>query len=102
MAYNDGTNSQVILTTGAISGFLVLVLAIGLQAWYSSEEQAERDREYLNSGNPTLVQLKTDQQTNITTYRWVDKQKTTVAIPISQAMEMLIQNKGVLPTTQPR
>ncbi len=97
MAYKDNSNAQVIITVGAVSGFMVIVLAIGLQAWFMSEEQSELGREYSRLVHTELVDLRKKQSENINTYHWVDKDKNLAAVPIEQAMKMLIDNKGKLP-----
>ena len=49
MASKEGTNAQVILTIGAVSGFTVIVLVIGLQAWFLSEERSETEAKFAGS-----------------------------------------------------
>ena len=102
MAQKEGTQAQVILTIGAISGFVVIVLAIGLQAWFMSEEQSELKTKYGEAVNLQLVELREKQQANLNTYRWIDKDKQIAAIPIEQAMRDMVQSKGRLPSTQPK
>lgn len=97
MAYNDRSNAQVIIAIGAVSGIMVLVLTIGLQAWFASEEQAELDRQYGTMVHTDIVALKKKQTENIGTYRWMDNDKKFAAVPIDRAMQMLIDNKGKLP-----
>jgi hypothetical protein len=101
MAFKEDVNSQLIITIGAVSGFLVIVVAIGLQAWFMNEEKREMDEKYANAQNPELVEMRKDQHAKISTYRWIDKDKKIAAIPVDDAMTMLIQNKGKLPATQP-
>ena len=102
MAYREDVDSQLILTIGAVSGFMVIVAVIGLQAWYMSEERRELEQKYSNAANPQLVELRKAEQANLTKYRWIDKDKQVAAVPIDEAMKLLIQNKGKLPTTQPK
>jgi len=102
MAYREDVDSQLILTIGAVSGFMVIVAVIGLQAWYMSEERRELDQKYATTANPQLVELRKTEQANLTKYRWIDKDKQVAAVPIDEAMKLLIQNKGKLPTTQPK
>lgn len=101
MAYKDDTNAQVILTIGAVSGILVIVLVIGLQAWFLSEEHSEIEAKYGSTVNVQLVELREKQQAKIREYRWVDKEKGIAAIPVEQAMKVLIENQGKLPSTRP-
>ncbi|HVT89226.1 MAG TPA: hypothetical protein VHD56_10270 [Tepidisphaeraceae bacterium] len=93
MAYNQDENSSFIITVGAVSGFLVIVIAIGLQAWFMSEQQSELESLYDKSVNVDLQDLKDKQRANLTTYRWIDKEKGIAAMPIDQAMKLLVAQK---------
>ena len=66
-----------------------------------SEEQDEMDRKYAGAVNFQLADLRAEQQTKLNTYRWVDRDKQVVAIPIDDAMKLLMQTNGKLPATQP-
>lgn len=102
MAYKDDTQSQLLLTIGAISGLVVIVLVIGIQAWFMSEEQSEAQLKFGQAVHMQLVQTREKETANINSYRWIDKDKQVAAIPVEQAMKVLIENKGKLPSTQPR
>jgi hypothetical protein len=96
MAYQEDTNSPLILVIGAVSGFLVIVIVIGLQAWFLNEEQQELSQVYSGAVNHQLRDLRIEQNRNVSTYRWIDRDKQIVAVPVDEAMKMLIQNKGKL------
>ena len=95
--YHEDTNSPLILVIGAVSGFLVIVIVIGLQAWFLSEEQTELSQVYSEAENYQLQELREEQERNLSTYRWIDREKQIVAVPVDEAMKMLIENKGKLP-----
>jgi hypothetical protein len=95
--FQDDTNSPLIITIGAMSGFLVIVAVIGLQAWFMREEQEELNEKYAGSVNYQLTALRHDQQANISSYRWIDREKQIAAVPVDEAMKLLIQNNGKLP-----
>lgn len=97
MAHKDDTNSQLIITIGAVAGFLVIVLTIGLQAWFLNEEQSETELKWAEAVNHRLKDLRSTQAANLSTYRWIDKDKQIAAVPIDEAMKTLIQNQGKLP-----
>ena len=101
MAYKEDVNSPLIFTIGAVSALLAIVVVVGLQSWFMYEEQAEKDQNYAGAVNHQLVDLRKEQQSNITGYRWIDRDKKVAAVPIDEAMKLLIQNKGKLPSTQP-
>lgn len=102
MAFKQEVNVPLILTIGVISGVMVLVLVIGTQAWYQDEEIEQSN--LVNSQYPisrSVDELKLQQTEAINTYAWVDKQKGVVAIPIDKAMDILVRDKGKLPSTEP-
>ena len=78
------------------------MLAIGLQAWFLSEEQQELNEKYSTSVNLSMRDLLAEQKKNLSTYRWIDRENRVVAIPIEDAMTLLIKNNGKLPSTRPR
>jgi hypothetical protein len=99
MTYKDNVNSELILTIGGMSGVLVLVAVIGLQAWFMSEEQRELDEKSTSNVNQPLADLRAAQRKNLADYRWVSKDKTIAAIPIEQAKSLLIESNGKLPAS---
>ncbi len=43
MAMKQEANTPLILTIGAMSGILILVIMFGVEAWFRHEERAELD-----------------------------------------------------------
>ena len=91
MAQREQANVPLLLTIGAVSGFLVIVLAMGIQAWFLREMQREVAQKWDNVPLQPVTDLRRQQETNISTYRWVDKDKKVVAIPIDEAMKLVAQ-----------
>ena len=91
MAQREQANVPLLLTIGAVSGFLVIVLAIGIQAWFLREVQREVATKWDNTPLQPITDMKRAQEMNISTYRWVDKEKKRVAIPIDEAMKLIAQ-----------
>ena len=102
MAIEQQPNTPLLITIGAVSGFLLLVLIIGVQAWFLREVQRETRIKYEDVPQQPVTDLKLEQLTKIHQYRYVDQAKGRVAIPIDQAMKMIVANHGQLPTTQPK
>src|SRR5688572_21030020 len=98
MAQREQANVPLLLTIGAVSGFLVIVLAMGIQAWFLREVQREVAQKWDNTPLQPITDIRRQQEMNISTYRWVDKDKHRVAIPIDDAMRIVVQRNG---TTQP-
>ena|SRR5687767_296257 len=101
MAQREQANVPLLLTIGAVSGFLVIVLAIGIQAWFLREVQREVAQKWDNTPLQPITDIRRAQETNISTYRWVDKDKHRVAIPIDDAMRILARENQQAQTTQP-
>lgn len=93
----DATNARLLL---AIAGgvLLLLVLAFGMVLWFYSANVPERGaivpRQF---PSPQLIRDETDerlraegeQRARIESYRWVDRDKGVIAIPIGEAMRMI-------------
>jgi hypothetical protein len=108
MAFKQEVNVPLIFTIGIVSGILILVIVVGMQAWYTSEEQDEIALKAEESAaaavdaqlpNKTLAQLLAGQKLALVAKpHWVDPQKKDrVAIPIEDAMAYLENNGGKLP-----
>lgn len=123
-ATKQEANVSLVLCVGIVAGILVLVIVIGVQAWYTSAEEAEADVKADQYPNQTLLDLKNAQLDKISdfdltrrigsspdelkaiaatqpVYHWVDKKNNVVAIPIQEAMDIYVKTEGKPPATQP-
>jgi hypothetical protein len=100
MAIKQDVNAPLIVTTGIISGILLLVIVFGLQAWFVREERAEIAEKWQETGHSQYVDLKAEQRAKIEK-GGVDEQTKARTIPIEQAMQVIVQTGGKLPSTQP-
>ena len=101
MAQREQANVPLLLTIGAVSGFLVIVLAMGIQAWFLREVQREVAQKWDNTPLQPITDIKREQEMKISTYHWVDKDKKRVAIPIDDAIRIVAQqNQQKAPATQ--
>ncbi|HEY8668726.1 MAG TPA: hypothetical protein VIL86_18915 [Tepidisphaeraceae bacterium] len=101
MAKHQEVNIARILVIGAVAGFLLIVLVIGVQGWFLQEVHQETAAKWDDTPVRWLANLRAGQLEKINSYRWVDRQHQTVAIPIDEAMKLLLANGGRLPTTSP-
>jgi len=97
MAFKQEVNVPFVLTVGFISAILLFVVVIGTEAWFYSEEQNEIARKNAEYPNTELLQLKAGQTDHLTKYRWVDQKKGIVAIPIEEAMKIMVASNGQPP-----
>jgi hypothetical protein len=102
MAQREQANVPLLLTIGGVSGFLIIVLAIGIQAWFLREVQREVVQKWDNTPLQPITDIKRAQEISISTYRWVDKDKHRVAIPIDDAIRIIAQQnqQNAPPATQ--
>ncbi|MEO6436013.1 MAG: hypothetical protein ABIP55_09655 [Tepidisphaeraceae bacterium] len=101
MAQREQANVPLLMTIGAVSGFLIIVLAIGVQAWFLREVQQEVAVKWDDQPVQPLTDQLIAQQVKINEFRWVDQDKKRVAIPIEEAMKLVAQGKRPAPTTKP-
>ena len=78
MAIDQHHNTPLLITIGAVSGFLLLVLVIGVQAWFLREVQRETRIKYEDVPAQPVTDLKLEQLTKIHQPRWVDQGKGRV------------------------
>ncbi|MFA9477584.1 hypothetical protein ACERK3_04670 [Phycisphaerales bacterium AB-hyl4] len=87
-------NVPLILTIGVISSILLIVIVVGIQAWFHFEAMQERERKVYEVHDRELVELNTRQRNRMETYRWVDDEQQRAAVPIDQGIEMYLQRHG--------
>jgi hypothetical protein len=108
MAFKQEVNVPLILTIGIVSGIMILVIVIGVQAWYGSEEQneiaikaQEATARALSPDSPTVTfaDLKQQQLTALSDKpHWVDeKTKDRMTMPIGDAMNYLAAHNLKMP-----
>ena len=102
MSIKQDVNAPLIVTIGAVSGLLLLVVVFGLQAWFVREEQAEIDEKWTMASYTQLIDLRASQRERIHREGAVEEGGAKVRmLPIDQAMQIIIQRNGKLPSTQP-
>jgi LytS/YehU family sensor histidine kinase len=101
VAFKQQINIPLIVTIGIVSGIVLLVLIVGTQAWYEDEVDTEAAAKALEFPNKALIDMKSQQKANIETARWVDRKNNVVAIPVEDAMKIMVATQGKFPTTEP-
>ncbi len=100
MAAKNELNTTNIILIGIVSAMLLVVVVVGAQAWFLSHEQAEI-AQYEDQPHFALATLQAEQRARISGYRLVDKETQAVAIPIDEAMRIMVQTQGKLPKLPP-
>jgi hypothetical protein len=98
MAIKQEVNSQLILTVGTISALLLMVIIIGLQAWFVYEERTEIQNKWNQSKNVQLEALLDAERGNIT-------RRAAATIPVDDAIKVVARTGGKVslaaPATRP-
>ena len=90
-----GDPDSVATVVAGGSGILVVILIIlVLQAVYYRAEESEILRKRYLKPAQELTELRAAQEEQLHTYRWVDKEKQVVTIPIEKAMEIVADELG--------
>ena len=85
----DPSSSRTVLV-GFIGTVLLFVIIVALQALFYTVERKEFERKVLNEVPEELASLRAKQIENLNAYRWIDKASGVVAIPIDQAMKIIV------------
>lgn len=94
MAIKQEVNAPLIVTIGVVSGFLLLVVVFGVQAWFVREERDEIADKWREAKNVQLDDIRSAQRAKI-------ESSGGTMIPIEKAMQEIIRSGGKLPATQP-
>ncbi len=88
----DDPISSTTMLVGVAGAILLLVIGVLLQALYLGAVERERQRKVLAQPPAELIEVLSEQQDTLESYRWVDKQQGIAAIPIDRAMELVIRD----------
>lgn len=87
-------NSPLIVVTGIISVLLLVVSAVGVEAWFRYEEQAEVQAKWATNQNTWLADIHKEELANLDNgYHWNAK-RTAATVPIEEAMKLVAENQG--------
>ena len=75
-----------------VTVILLIVVGIGIQAYYEITYTSEEYRRVLSQENWNLRDLRNKEEWELTRYGYVDQNKGTVRIPIDQAIEMVARD----------
>jgi hypothetical protein len=103
MLKND-INVGLLVTVGSISAMLLLVVLLGVHAWYLYEVDLETQAKWNDPAkvvNQEVHDLKLAQASDLkVSNRWSDREKGTVRMSIDDAMEVIAKGGGKSPAVQ--
>lgn len=89
MAYYDDLNNKKIVAIGVWGSLITFVIVILLQAAYYQQTYINDVRKA--SEYPQTVEMLEKQEQELEGYKWIDKDKGIIAIPIEKAKEEVIK-----------
>jgi len=81
---------------GLIMSAVILVSVVALQSLFYKVERDEIQRKVGDARNDELTRSQAEQLTNLSSYRWVDEAAGQAAIPIEQAMELVVRDQRTI------
>lgn len=89
----DEVNIPLLSIVGTFGAVVIVLIALLLQAWFYNWRGTIIDERTLPAGSPEtpLGRATLEQQEQIGSYHWINREAGTRAIPIGRAMELLAE-----------
>ena len=89
MARRDDLNVPFSALIGLVGAVVLVVIIVGLQAFFASVRQKEAAKKPSSPPYQALRQLDAEQLERLNSYGWVNQTKGVAHIPIQRAMEIV-------------
>ena len=83
--------SGAIAMVGAATVILLVLIIVGVQAYYDNVREQQIFVKQLQPVSEDLKALRAREDTDLNSYRYIDRAKGTVRLPISRAMDLVIE-----------
>jgi hypothetical protein len=94
-------NIGLLAVIGVVSVLLLVEIVVVTQAYFYNTQEEEIAAKQVNQPSEELNAIVADQQAELNSYRWVDRDKQRVSIPIRQAMERFVAAEAARAATRP-
>lgn len=88
---NDGIDSQTLTIIALFGAAVTFVLIIGVQVLFYRMQKADFQHKVIEAGCADLKAAVTEQHAQLDQYKWVDRDKGRVMIPIERAMDLTVR-----------
>ena len=85
-------NTLAIVASGTVFFLLLVAGLLALQAYFHQAEEEENGRKVVAVAPEELSLARAQQGEQIRSYRWIDRPKGVVAVPIEMAMELVVRD----------
>ena len=87
---NDTPKNKQIAALVVLVCITVFSVIIGVNEYYDGALRTELEHKVNAENNGLLKKLRSEEQTKLSTYQWVDKPKNIVRIPLDRAKELTL------------
>lgn len=94
-------NLKLLIVIGAISGLLLIEIVVVAQAYFYNVQEEEIVAKQISQPSWELSELVVGQQAELNSYRWVDREKQRVSIPIDRAIRRYVEIEAQRAATRP-
>lgn len=94
-------NLKLLLVIGIISTLVLVEIVVVTQAYFYNSQEEEIVAKQVNRPSLELSELLSDQQAALNSYRWVDREKQRVSIPIEKAIVRYVEIERQRAATRP-
>lgn len=94
-------NIRLLIVIGVISGLLLLEIVVVAEAYFYNTQRQEIVAKQFSQPSWELSEILLSQQAELNSYRWVDREKQRVSIPIDRAITRFVENQAQRAATRP-
>jgi hypothetical protein len=87
-------NVKFIALFGAATLFLLGVVILGIQFYFNQRLERELYVKVLSQDSQALKELRAREDEVLNSYRYIDREKGAVRLPVNRAMELLLQESA--------
>ena len=89
-------DAPMTVVVGIVGAILIFVVIVALQALFNRAEEGELARKVVAAAPRDLESVRAEQLERLNGYRWVDRSKGIVSVPIDRAMEKVLAEIRVM------
>lgn len=99
---NDNLNLRLLLVIGIISTLLLVEVVVVTQSYFQNSQEEQIVAEQIDQPSLALGEIIQEQRADLSSYRWVDREKQRVSIPIDKAISRYVEIERQRATTRPQ
>lgn len=94
-------NLKLLAVIGVVSGLLLLEIVVVAEAYFYNIQEEEIVAKQVSQPSWELSEIVLSQQTELNSYRWVDRDQQRVSIPIDRAIKRFVEVQAQRAATRP-